>query len=170
MRFNQSQFAATVAQAKAKAANSPRWIRAIDRAAAALASGELVVALLHNGALVTSPRGSYFVSNHCECEASRRGRRECRRRAAVRITGLLEAEAVHAASRASLIADIKAAWSRRSPDVSLADELLRRFRVNYLEALSDYMLRGVLAVCALIQLSRFAWGGNKLRDRLPKLI
>jgi hypothetical protein len=58
MRFNQAQFAATVTQAKAKAANSPRWIRAIDRAAAALASGELVVALLYNCALVTSPRGS----------------------------------------------------------------------------------------------------------------
>jgi hypothetical protein len=56
MRFNQDQFAATVAQAKAKAANSPRRIRAIDKAAA-LASGELVVALLYNSVLVTSPRG-----------------------------------------------------------------------------------------------------------------
>src|SRR5262245_64685487 len=101
MRFNQAQFAATVAKAKAKAANSPRWIGAIDRAAAALASGELVVTLLHNGALVISPRGSYFVSNHCECEASRRGHRERRHRAAVRITELLEAEAALAASRAS---------------------------------------------------------------------
>ena len=168
MRFNQDQFAATVAQAKA--AKSPRWIRAIDKAAAALVSGELVVALLYNGVLVTSPRGSYFVSNHCECEASRRGHRECRHRAAVRITELLEAEAAPAASRASLIADIKAAWSRRFPDMSLTDELLRRFRVNYLEALADDMLRGVLAACALMQLSRFAWGGNQLRDRLPKLI
>jgi len=54
--------------------------------------------------------------------------------------------------------------------VSLADELLRRFRVDHLEALADDMLRGVLAACALMQLSLFAWGGNQLRDRLPKLI
>jgi hypothetical protein len=32
------------------------------------------------------------------------------------------------------------------------------------------MLRGVLAACALMQLSRFAWGGNQLRDCLPKPI
>jgi hypothetical protein len=49
--------------------------------------------------------------------------------------------------------------------VSLADERLRRFRVNYLEASADYMLRDALAACALMQLSRFAWGGNQLRDR-----
>jgi len=61
MQFNQAQFAAVIASAKAKAANSLRWLRAIDRAAAALQSGKLVVTLLHNGALVTSPRGSYFV-------------------------------------------------------------------------------------------------------------
>jgi len=147
MNFNQAQFATVVADAKAKATNSPRWIRAIDRAAEALASGELVVTLLHNGALVTSPRGSYFVSNHCECEASRRGHRECRHRAAVRITELLAAETAPAVSRASLIADIKAAWSRRFPGESLADELLRRFRVNTLDYLAEDMLRGVLAVC-----------------------
>ena len=67
-------------------------------------------------------------------------------------------------------AKAKAAWSRRFPDVSMADELLRRFRVNYLEALADDMLRGVLAACALMQSSPFARGGNQLRDRLPKLI
>src|SRR5262245_22245862 len=89
MNFNQAQFAAVVAAAKAKAANSPRWIRAIDRAAEALARGELIVTLLADGALVTSPRGSYHVNGSCECEASRRGHHECRHRAAVRITELL---------------------------------------------------------------------------------
>ena len=148
MQFSQAQFAATVAQAKAKAANSPRWIRAIERAADALASGELVVTLLHNGALVTSPRASYFVSNHCECEASRRGHSECRHRAAVRLIEMLETETAPVISRPALIADIKAAWSRRFPGVSLADELLRRFRVNTLDFLAEDMLRGVLAVCA----------------------
>src|SRR5262245_6888811 len=90
MRSNQDHFAAPDAKAKAKPATRPRRIRAIERATDALASGELVVTLLHNGALVTSPRGSYFVSNHCECEASRRGHCECYHRAAVRLVELLE--------------------------------------------------------------------------------
>jgi hypothetical protein len=88
MQFNQAQFAAVIAAAKA--ANSPRWIRAIERAALALQSGELVVSLLHNGALVTSPRGSYCVNSHCECEASRRGHAERYHRAAVRLVEMLE--------------------------------------------------------------------------------
>jgi hypothetical protein len=78
--------------AKAKAANSPRWLRAIERAGAALQSGELCVTLLHNGALVTSPRGSYFVSGACECEASRRGHSECYHRAAVRLVEMMDGE------------------------------------------------------------------------------
>jgi hypothetical protein len=161
MTFNQAQFAAIVAQAKAKASNSPRWLRAIDRAAQALQSGELCVTLLQHDALVTSPRDSYFVNGHCQCEASRRGHAECYHRAAVRLTEMLEssvesidstdAESVAtkaATSRADIIADIKAAWSRRFPTDSLADELMRRFRVNYLEALAEDMLRGVLAAIA----------------------
>jgi hypothetical protein len=155
MQFNQAQFAAIVADAKAKAASSPRWVRAIDRAAQALQSGELIVTLLHDGALVTSANGSYFVNGHCECEASRRGHAECYHRAAVRLVELYEAAdgsepvATKAAtSRADIIADIKAAWSRRFPTDSLADELMRRFRVNYLEALAEDMLRGVLAAIA----------------------
>jgi hypothetical protein len=148
MTFNQAQFAAVVETAKAKAANSPRRLRAIDRAAEALASGELVVTLLQNYALVTSPRGSYRVNGACECEAARRGHRECRHRAAVRITELLEAETAPVVSRPALIADIRAAWSRNFPGLSLADELLRRFKVNTLDYLAEDMLRGVLAVCA----------------------
>ena len=52
--------------AKAKAANSPRWIRATEKASQALASGELCVTLLRNGALVTSANGSYFVNGSHE--------------------------------------------------------------------------------------------------------
>jgi len=144
--MNQATLNNVVAAAKKAASAHPAWIRAIDRAAAALASGELIVTLLADGALVTSPRGSYHVNGCCECEAARRGHRECYHRAAVRLVEL--AETAPAVSRPALIADIKAAWSRRFPGVSLADELLRRFRVNYLEALADDMLRGVLAACA----------------------
>jgi len=146
MQFTESRLNAAIEIAKAKAANSPRWIRAIDSAAEVLASGELVVTLLHKGALVTSPRGSYFVSNHCECEASRRGHRECYHRAAIRLVEMLET--TPAVSRASLIADIKSTWSRRFPGESLADELLRRFRVNYLEALSVDFLTTIRAAIA----------------------
>ena len=152
MTFNTLQFAAVIETAKAKASNSPRWLRAIDRAAQALQSGELIVTLLADVALVTSNNGSYHVNGHCECEASRRGHAECYHRAAVRLVELYEAaEPVatkEATSRADIIADIKAAWSRRFPTDSLADELMRRFRVNYLEALAEDMLRGVLAAIA----------------------
>src|SRR5262245_26542316 len=141
--MNQATLNNVVAAAKAKAANSPKWTRAIDRAAAALQSGELVVTLLAHDALATSANGSYRVNGRCECKASRRGHSECYHRAAVRLVELLESAPV--VSRASLIADIKAAWSRRFPGLSLADELTRRFRVNYLEALAEDMLRGVLA-------------------------
>jgi hypothetical protein len=78
--------------AKQKAAGNAKWTRAIERAAAGLQSGELCVTLLHNGALVTSPRGSYFVTNHCECAAAQHGHVECVHRAAARITEMMEAE------------------------------------------------------------------------------
>jgi hypothetical protein len=94
MTFNNTQFAAIIETARAKASNSPRWLRAIERAAEALQSGELCVSLLVGGALVTSPRGSYFVNGHCECEASRRGHAECYHRAAVRLVETLESTSV----------------------------------------------------------------------------
>ena len=152
MTFNTLQFAAIIETAKSRAAASPRWLRAIERAATALQNGELCVTLLVGGALGASNNGSYFVNGHCECEASRRGHAECYHRAAVRLVELYEAaEPVatkEATSRADIIADIKAAWSRRFPTDSLADELMHRFRVNYLEALAEDMLRGVLAAIA----------------------
>jgi hypothetical protein len=59
MTFTTLQFAAVVENAKQKAANSPRRLRAVERAATALQSGVLCVTLLSGYALVTSPRGSY---------------------------------------------------------------------------------------------------------------
>jgi hypothetical protein len=90
--MNQAQLNAAIETAKAKAANSPRWIRAIEKAGQALASGELCVTLLRNSALVTSANGSYFVNGACECEASRRGHSECYHRAGVRLTEMMETE------------------------------------------------------------------------------
>jgi hypothetical protein len=148
MNFNTAQFAAIVENAKAKSVNSPRWTRAIERAALALQSGELVVTLLAHDALVTSPRGSYRVNGCCECEAARRGHAECYHRAAVRLVEMLETAPVAAPARADIIADIKAAWSRRFPGESLADELMRRFRRNQLEMLSVDFLTAIRAAIA----------------------
>jgi hypothetical protein len=88
--MNQATLNHVAAIAKQNAAGSPRRTRAIDRAAAALASGELVVSLLHNGALVTSSNGSYFVNGKCECKAAQVGHAECYHRAAVRLVELAE--------------------------------------------------------------------------------
>ena len=100
-----------IATAKQKAAGNARWIRAIERADNALQSGELCVTLLAHDALVTSPRGSYRVNGHCECEAARRGHRECYHRAAVRLTEMLETET---ATSRPIGLDVKAARITRS--------------------------------------------------------
>jgi hypothetical protein len=150
MNFNSAQFANVFAAVMNAAANSPRRTRAITRAAEALQSGELVVTLLYNGALVTSPNDSYFVNLHRACPAATlRGHWECRHRAAVRLCERLEAKTARpAVSRADIIADIKAAWSRRFPTESLADELMRRFRRNQLEMLSIDFLAAIRAAIA----------------------
>src|SRR5262245_33898017 len=147
MVINQAQFAVVVETAKAKATNSPRWIRAIEKASAALQAGELVVTLLAHDAFVTSASGSYRVNGHCTCPAAKHGHSECYHRAAVRLVELLETVRP-APVRADIIADIKAAWSRRFPGESLTDELMRRFRVNYLEALSVDFLAAIRAAIA----------------------
>jgi len=139
---------AAIETAKAKAAGNGRWIRAIERAGNALQSGELCVTLLAHDALVTSPCGSYRVNGHCECEAARRGHRECYHRAAVRLTEMLETAPAAPTPRADIIADIKAEWSRRFPTESLADELMRRFRRNQLEMLSVDFLTAIRAAIA----------------------
>jgi hypothetical protein len=82
--------AQAIETAKAKAADNPRWLRAIERAAAGLQSGELIATLLHDGALVTSPNGSYRVNGHCACKAALSGHAGCYHRAAVRLVEMME--------------------------------------------------------------------------------
>ncbi len=86
--MNQATLNTVIAAAKKAASAHPAWVRAIERAGQALASGELCVTLLVGGAPVTSPRGSYHVNGCSKCEAARRGHRDCYHRAAVRITEL----------------------------------------------------------------------------------
>ena len=137
--------------ARAKVAGNAAWSRSVEKAASALLNGEIIVTVLVNGGIVTSPNGTYRITNgFCSCPAAMNGCAHCYHVSALRITERadeLEAAPAAAPVRADIIADIRAAWSRRFPGESLADELLRRFRVNYLEALADDMLCGVLAAC-----------------------
>ncbi|MBO0863059.1 MAG: hypothetical protein J2P21_32105 [Chloracidobacterium sp.] len=77
MTLDSIKFAAIVAAAKTAAANSPAWLRAIDRAAAGIQSGEMVVTTLAHGALVTSAKGPYLANGSCQCKAFNRGHKEC---------------------------------------------------------------------------------------------
>ncbi len=89
--LDSAKFAAVVTAAKAQAAKASRWLRAIDRAAAALKSGELIVTTLRNGALVTSANGSYLANGECQCKAFVNGHKECKHRAAARLVEMYEA-------------------------------------------------------------------------------
>src|SRR5262245_21071602 len=90
MTLNQAKFAAVVETAKAKAANDPKWLRAIERAAAAILSGEMIVTTLARGALVTTANGTYAANGHCNCEAARKGHTQCKHRAAARLMDIYE--------------------------------------------------------------------------------
>jgi hypothetical protein len=149
-----------VAAAKAKAANHPEWLRAVEKAAKMLATGELCVTLFaDNTALVTSPNGSYRVNGTCPCAARTA---HCYHRAAKRLVEMMETtissgwdvqdqprttQDVVAVSRESLIADIERMWPANWPP--LAVELMARFRCNDLNFLADDMLQSVrLAIAA----------------------
>ena len=67
MTLNQVQFAQVVETAKA-AANSPRWLSAIDKAAAGIVSGWWIVTELHNSVAITTETGkTYFANGVCQC-------------------------------------------------------------------------------------------------------
>ncbi len=169
MTLDTQIFNAIVEAAKAKAADSPAWLRAIDRAVEGILSGELLVTTLSNGALVTSSNGSYLANGACSCKSFQFGHKECKHRAAARLIERYEAQvlATKAATgisdvatsaaisisprtlRAQLITDINAIWTRRFPGESIGDSLMRRFRVNTLDYLAEDMLAGVLAAIAM---------------------
>jgi hypothetical protein len=151
--INETIFNKVVSEAKAKAANSPAWQRCLDKASKMMASGELVVTLLADGALVTSPNGSYHVAaGHCDCPARTK---HCYHRCAVRIAELMDAADqasfvadVETSSRQNLIAEITNIWPRVC-DTPLAVELMARFGKNKLEMLDDDSLRRVRLAIAL---------------------
>lgn len=89
MEINQVKFAKVVEAAKAKAADHPEWLRAIEKAAAAILSGKMLVTPLAHGALVTTDGGTYTANGACNCAARTR---HCYHRAGVRLMELYEIE------------------------------------------------------------------------------
>src|SRR5262245_8418707 len=85
MQINHAKFNAIVEAAKTKAADSPAWLRAIEKAAAGILDGSLIVTVLAHGALVTGKNGCHHANGACDCEASRRGHTQCYHRAAARL-------------------------------------------------------------------------------------
>lgn len=155
--INTEKFNSIVEAAKAKAANDPKWLRAIEKAAKAILSGEMIVTTLAHGALVTTANGTYAANGHCNCEAARRGHTQCYHRAAARLMDIYEtaleavsfAADVAASPRASLIAEIENIWPRVEPHTPLAVELMARFGKNRLSMLDDDSLRRVRLAIAM---------------------
>lgn len=102
MTINIQKFNKVVADAKAKT-NNPKWIRAIERAAEGILSGELIVTVLAHGALVTSANGSYQANGSCQCKAAKASHQECHHRAAARLLEIYESAPEPQAPRAPRI-------------------------------------------------------------------
>jgi len=156
--INIQKFNAIVEAAKIKAAGDSKWLRAIERAAAAILSGEMIVTTLAHGALVTTANGTYAANGHCNCEAARKGHTQCKHRAAARLMDIYESETapeavsfasdVASSPRQNLIAEITNIWPRVET-TPLAVALLARFGKSHLSMLDDDMLRRVRLAIAL---------------------
>jgi hypothetical protein len=154
MQINIQKFNQVVADAKEKAANDPKWVRAIEKAAAGILDGSLIVTVLAHGAIVTGKNGSHHANGVCDCAAALKGHAQCYHRAAARLMHNYEtapavslADDVAATPRNQLIVEIKACWPKTWPP--LAVELMARFRRNQLEMLDDDSLRRVRLAIAL---------------------
>ena len=154
--INTEKFNQIVEAAKAKT-NDPKWTRAIEKAAKAILSGELIVTTLAHGALITTANGTYAANGVCNCEAARRGHTQCYHRAAARLMDLYEtapeavslAEDVAKSPRQHIIAEIENIWPRFAPGLPLYTELLARFGKSELNMLDDDSLRRVRLAIAI---------------------
>jgi hypothetical protein len=154
--INIQKFNSIVEAAKSKTSD-PKWIRAIEKAAAAILSGEMIVTTLAHGALVTTANGTYAANGHCNCEAARNGHTQCKHRAAARLMDLYETEMASAVSfaadvaaspRQNLIIEITNIWNRVET-TPLAVALMSRFGKSQLSMLDDDMLRRVRLAIAM---------------------
>jgi hypothetical protein len=156
--INTEKFNSIVEAAKAKAANDPKWLRAIERAAAGLQDGSICVTLFCDGyALVTTPTGQHMVNGACDCTAAKHGHTDCVHRCAKRLVEMMDeaapeavslADDVEASPRANLIAEIENIWPRVET-TPLAVALMARFGKNQLSMLDDDCLRRVRLAIAL---------------------
>jgi hypothetical protein len=154
--INTEKFNSIVEAAKAKTSD-PKWLRAIEKAAKAILSGEMIVTTLAHGALITTANGTYAANGHCNCEAARRGHTQCYHRAAARLMDIYETDAlsvsfaddVAASPRQNLITEITNIWPRFAPGLPLATELMARFGKSKLEMLDDDALRRVRLAVAM---------------------
>src|SRR5262245_64643515 len=130
--INTEKFNSVVEAAKAKTTDA-KWLRAIEKAAKAILSGEMIVTTLAHGALITTANGTYAANGHCNCEAARHGHTQCKHRAAARLMDIYERETaseatftadIAASPRQNLIAEITNIWPRFAPGVPLYSELL----------------------------------------------
>jgi hypothetical protein len=165
--INTEKFNKVVEAAKAKT-NDPKWLRAIEKAAAGILDGSLIVTVLAHGALVTGKNDSHHANGVCDCAAAKKGHTQCYHRAAARLMAIYEETATKAvslednaaseqnfradvafSSRENLITEITNIWPRFAPGLPLATELTARFGKSKLEMLDDDSLRRVRLAVAM---------------------
>jgi SWIM zinc finger len=156
MKINKIKAAAEIAKSRT---SDKRWVAAIDKAVAGVESGWWIITELADGIMVTTECGAtYHANGSCQCRAFELGQ-PCKHRALARLVEIASElketapvavsveQDVAATPRKQLIVEIKAAWPKTWPP--MADELVRRFRVNTLDYLADDMLKAVrLAIAA----------------------
>jgi len=85
MQINIIKLEQVVAAAKAKAANSPAWLRAIEKAHTHLIENPYI-SETEDGLLILSDSGkTYHANGICQCKAWEFGRRPCWHRAAAQL-------------------------------------------------------------------------------------
>jgi hypothetical protein len=153
MQLNITQLEQVIETAKAKAANSPRWLAAIEKAAEQLISNPYISEIDDHSLLIASATGNdiYISNGSCQCKSFQYGK-PCWHRSAARLVQLYrEAESASASQplswaeeRRALISEIEMAWVRKHPRFPLGLALLKKFGTNNLNDLANDMLRGIL--------------------------
>ncbi len=83
MEINKQKLERVASEAKIKAANSPRWINAINKAVEGLL-GAWIVTELVEGLLITTENGTYHANGACQCKSYEFGK-PCSHRAAAQL-------------------------------------------------------------------------------------
>ncbi len=115
LTLNATILAQVITDAKHNAAQHPRWLAAIERAAVELDSNPYIEALDDHTLLIGSPSGNTYTANGaCQCEASRRGI-PCWHRAAARLyTRYTEAEKTSAPATEHISVQARNAYAAAS--------------------------------------------------------